>query len=828
MYIMSMRLKPHITAFVQYLHRDLFCSVNCAESTDEVWLLTDIANSTQLGTTGRVVAKEMKIQAANLHTKKEERKESDVQVEEDKTMSNEANSPDSVKKNDAGDKVESDAFIRGVQDAVLKDGKIKRKLAHSMFVGPTGSGKSSLMDRLLKRARRKLAFSTGICDRIVIVDIDVDNPSTFHSITVIDPNTWEEVEYDVSLVRQMNPASVTTSSPEIKQMLASPSDEIRSTPEDSEIPSSSANLMSTQSPSVVPSNEDISENTFGVKPTSADSKTNLSDSEIREVIFSAIAKCGGFEGFRAFLTKSASLYLRDTGGQVEFQEMISLLVFGPSIFLFVFRADLDFQSKFSIEYRASEGETTNSYTSSITTEEALVQCLASVYAMDTQSKAEVKTHKPLVFVIGTHKDQLGQLADEKIAKLNEHLDSVIVKTGFQDLVQYADADKGHVMFAVDNTSESDEDFQVIRSKIHSLISGRDEFTIEYPITYLLFCLELQNLKCSVLSLDECKVMAAKYGIVGDQVSHLLQFLHFRIGVIQYHDVDGLRHIIVKEPQVLFNKVTDLIIRTFSCKALLGKEQRDFQKGILTASVFKTVTGSDDQITCEQFLKLLVHLRIITPYPTPGDQEERYFIPCVLNHVQESSEEELHTDILPLSIQFQCSHCPKGLFGVLVTHLMTPESAGEPDDSHISFALNEEKIFKDQVSFNVRCYTDEDELCLKMLPCHLEVKFFPSQSDDRELSIGEMCSSIRQVIETSIHKSLEDLHYNKQNVKPMMCFRCELCSELHRVKTGKGHCKVFCKLTHRNTRIAEQGRFWYNEGEHAKIFFKSGIIMVPKF
>ena len=779
----------------------------CTESTDEVWILTDVANSTQLGTTERLLAKE---QAANIHTKKEERKESDVKVEEDKTTSNEANSPDSAKKNDAGDKVESDAFIRGVQDAVLKGGKIKRKLAHSMFVGPTGSGKSSLMYRLLKRARKKLSLSTGISDPIIIVDIDVDNPSTFHSITVINPNTWEEVEYDVSLVSQMNPVSVTTSSLKVKPKLASPSDEI---PEDSEMPSSST----PQSSSAVPSSEEISENAIKGKPTPADSTTNLSDSEVREVIFSAIAKCGGFEGFRAFLTKSASLYLRDTGGQVEFQEMISLLVFGPSIFLFVFRADLDFQSKFSIEYRASETETTNSYTSSITTEEALVQCLASVYAMDIQGKAKVKTHKPLVFIIGTHKDQLGQLADEKIARLNEHLDSVIVKTGFQNLVQYADADKGQVMFAVDNTSESDEDFQVIRSKIHSLISGRDEFTIEYPITYLLFCLELQNLKRSVLSLDECKVMAAKYGIVGDQVSHLLQFLHFRIGVIQYHDVDGLRHIVVKEPQVLFNKVTDLIIRTFSCKALLRNEQRDFQKGILTASVFKTVTGSDDQITCEQFLKLLVHLCIITPYPTPGDEEERYFIPCILNHVQESSEEELHTDILPLSIRFQCSHCPKGLFGVLVTHLMTPESDGEPDDSHISFALNQEKIFKDQVSFYVRCSADEDELCLKMLPSHLEVKFFPSQSDDRDLSIGEVCSSIRQTIETSIHKSLEDLHYNKQNVKPMMCIRCEHCSDLHLVKKGKGHHKVFCKATHRNTRIAKQGRFWYNEGEHAKIF-----------
>ncbi len=48
-------------------------------------------------------------------------------------------------------------------------------------------------------------------------------------------------------------------------------------------------------------------------------------------------------------------------------------------------------------------------------------------------------------------------------------------------VQYADRDKGQVMFAVDNTSESDEDFKTIRSKVHSLISSRKEFTIKYPL-----------------------------------------------------------------------------------------------------------------------------------------------------------------------------------------------------------------------------------------------------------------------------------------------------------------------------------------------------------
>ena len=311
-------------------------------------------------------------------------------------------------------------------------------------------------------------------------------------------------------------------------------------------------------------------------------------------------------------------------------------------------------------------------------------------------------------------------------------------------------------------------------------------------------------------------MAAKYGIVGEQVSHLLQFLHLRIGVIQYHDVDGLRHIVVKEPQVLFNKVTDLIIRTFSGRTLRTKEQRDFQKGILTASVLKSVIGEADSLTCQDFLKLLVHLHIITPYPStvPGDHEERYFIPCVLNHFQESQREELHTGILPLSVRFRCSHCPKGLFGVLVTHLMTPTS--EEPNSHISFSLNEDKIFKDQVSFKVRSYTDEDGLCLKMLPSYLEVKFSPSLCEGRDQSIGEVCSNVCHVIETSILRSLDDLHYNKDKVLPIMCFRCSRCSELHQVKEGKYQCKIYCEKFHTNSRLPNQARCWYNECEYTVI------------
>ena len=729
--------------------------------------MTDIADNTQLGTTERIERKERLVE---------------------------------------------EKFIQEIERTVAKNCKIDRKLANFMFVGPTGSGKSSLMARLLKRVAKEISLSTGVCDPVVIVDVN------FHSATAVE---WEEVEYDLSLLRQMNQEGVTSNQlhPILSEEMKQPPTELPSPPTTS---IASSIPESAQPPEHDPPHANQSR-LARASPTAA-SASPLFNTQVNDTILSAVKRHGGPKSFMTYLRKGVSLYLRDTGGQVAFQEIISLLTIGPSIFLFVFRTDRNFQDKFIVEYRTSKSESINRYTSSITTEEALLQCLSSVYAMGALDNTGVKTYKPLVLIIGTHKDNLdGPSAEVRIAELNKHLHSVITRNGFMDLVQYADSGKDEVMFTVDNTSKSDEDFKAIRSQVYSLISSREEFTIEYPITYLMFCLELQNLERSVLSFEECKDMAAKYGIVGDDVSHLLQFLHHRIGVIHYYDVDGLRHIVVKKPQVLFNKVTDLIIMTFSSKALTTKEQRDFQKGILTASAIKSVIGSKDQLTCQEFLKLLVHLRIIARYPSTvlGDKEERYFIPCVLNHVQESSEEELHTDILPLAFQFQCPHCPKGLFGVLVTHLMTPENEEEldDDDDRIFFILNEDRIFKNQVTFDICYYADEDELSLKVFPSHLEVKFFPSQGEGRDLSTGEVCNKVRQLIETSIYKSLEDLHYNKRQIKPMVCFRCEHCSELHQVKKGKDHCKIFCKIARKISRLPLQARYWYNEGENYVVSYR---------
>ena len=64
-------------------------------------------------------------------------------------------------------------LIADIAKATMNDDKISRKLAHGMLVGPTGSGKSSLMDRLLGRRKRRFSPSTGVAEPVVVVDVDL-------------------------------------------------------------------------------------------------------------------------------------------------------------------------------------------------------------------------------------------------------------------------------------------------------------------------------------------------------------------------------------------------------------------------------------------------------------------------------------------------------------------------------------------------------------------------------------------------------------------------------------------------------------------------------
>ena len=664
--------------------------------------------------------------------------------------------------------------------AVHQNEEIKRKMANIILKGLPEAGKSTLLNRLLNRSFQHSSSSTGLSDGIVVVDIKPTSTLT-SAATASDNSSWEVIDFDTAMYSQLE---------DLKQFLPRAKEE------------SDGNSTS-DSPSyqvvTISSAADISENVK--KVLSAHNIKSIEDLRLKN-----------------------SLYIRDTGGQVEFQESLTLLLHGPSIFIFVLRVDFAIHMKTIIRYRSLSGKIINRYESSISTVDALVQFLTSVSAIDTteegvfQQGGVYKSHEPVVFIVGTHTDRLKSRAGSVISEMNKNLDSIIHKYGFSSIVCYADADSSRVMYTVDNTSVKDDNFKILRSDINGYIRDRHEFMVLYPVSFLLFCLELQNIKDAVISIAKFRQLASKFSITSEQIHHLLHFLHFRIGIIQYYDIDNLSDIVIKEPQVLFNKVTDLLVKTFlSSKAMKKDQQRSFQqKGILDAAVLESILGEDKkQITAKQFLAFMVHLRLAVPF-TDKSGIKKYFFPCVLNHVQASEHEERKTDIAPLAIHFELGHCPQGLFGVLISHLVSPAKSHK-----FSFNLSEDKVYQDQVVVLVSSSEDRDEMSLMMHLSHIEVTMYISESIEceslclsRSATPTTVCTTVCSILQDCLQLSMTTLHYDGKKLQPKFCLSCPRsgCAAMHEVKCGaKQTYFMFCKTS--KYPISQSGLYWFNQGKN---------------
>ena len=475
----------------------------------------------------------------------------------------------------------------------------------------------------------------------------------------------------------------------------------------------------------------------------------------------------------------------------------------------------------TLEYRRGD-EVINEYKSCTTTRQALVQTLASIDA--TTKPTGITTHDPLVFIIGTHTDKLGselqekeerlKAKEEQLLAIDKELERIITTHGFQHLVEYKDRKAKRILFPVDNISAEDADFQVIRQTINSKIVESRRFQIKYPVSYLLFCLELRNENKDVLTREECAVIAAKFEIKGEEeVTKMLLFLHHRIGIIRYYDIEGLRHLVIKEPQVLFNKLTELIVKTFpSSPALLPN---DLDRGIVEAAVLDQILSENCQMTTQDFLCLLVHLRIITSFTDDGTL--KYFIPAVLNHLQDSVKVEKKSKISALAIGFKCHHCPKGLFGTIVCHFMSQEiSKNQGQD--VTFSLLKDSIFRDQVCWKVyKSREIQGTVSLKMSLSHIEVIFCPDENEDFK-SLAPVCNNLRLILREAIRRSLEHLRYNPDKVVPVESFRCN-CGKLHPVEIKKNKVTIKCE---ERIYMEECCNCWFNLGE---LFLVFGFFLV---
>ena len=695
--------------------------------------------------------------------------------------------------------------LAALELAIRQKGSLDKTIMQCVFVGVPRSGKSSLMRRMVGECPAHSSPSTGVVDKVVQVEIVrsstaaasvsgstwvklshddeavtvVMDTAQSHSGEVTDSETHSQASVAVAAVHQTEPNSTTSGGgvSEQPQPDGVPEDRRQHQPHQSPTPT----MASTQ-PHLPSQSSSGSSNTADLKPS-----VDLCKSALRknpQYTVKAVQK----------QEQGWMVYLTDTGGQIEFQELLPLLVSGPSVFFLVFRLDHDLNKRFTVEYVRPNGTTSEPYQSNFTVKEALLQTLASIASMGTyvymgRGKEQLPL-RPQVFFVGTHMDKVSRV---KIDRIDRSLRHMVKSTGLyrEGMIQFAS--ESRMLLAVNNLSDDDSAIQQVREAVERL-GSRGNFKVTAPPSWLIFSLTIRQHKDRVLSYEQCFKVARQCGITSrEELNEALWFLHTKVGLIRHFQGEGLedlQEIVIQDPQVLFDRITDLVVETFTFDKADPVVREDFKKkGIFPFSTFEKISASSDHLlTPSRLVKLLEHLHIIAPLEKEVEKEEeekgkeeegedeeemekRYFMPCILAHAQPAEvgswlewisrafsavfrrSAEQSPNNSSLLVGFRCGYCPKGLFAALVVYLL----ANARSHGH-KWTLQRDQIFKDQISFLVRPY---DTVSITVQPKFFEITCTPAlskSSRNRHFPLATTCGEVRRCIETGIHVVTSALHY----------------------------------------------------------------------
>ena len=517
----------------------------------------------------------------------------------------------------------------------------------------------------------------------------------------------------------------------------------------------------------------------------------LSPEQINEIekaieAFNKIIRRAGQEKLEDLLEdwidKTILMNMVDTGGQPAFLEMLPALTIGPALYLIFFRLD----QKLKRSYKLQLGRENRNFDLDdfYTNEQVIFQALSSIacFSCTTPAKAGMPNPSHAAALIGTYKDKLGSDPKAKISKKDKELKETLKEVLKLDLRSkecfLKPYSKDQLMFAVDNKHGGEEELAKVHERLEIIIKHMYEQKTtadmykhdnkwKIPASWLMFSIFIRKMNKRTLSLSQCCEIGRRLK-VGD-TNEALWFLHHYVGILMhFSDIPEIKDIVICDPQVVFDSVTDLIMDGFTFDKV-GMRAENFKTSgqFSYADIENIVVDPErDSLSPQQLVGLLEHLNIIAPIrfnlppsdmhqamklplnlgPSPQsgtNQEKVYFMPAVLRH---ATEEQLQKQspkdkIFPLMIHFKCGFIPVGVFCAIIANLValgwTPHQ--EPDQT----------LFKNKVTLLMEY---EYDVTLISRPKQIEVHITTSESGENT------CSRVRETICKALDQVISMMKY----------------------------------------------------------------------
>ena len=391
------------------------------------------------------------------------------------------------------------------------------------------------------------------------------------------------------------------------------------------------------------------------------------------------------------------IHFIDSGGQPQFHEVLPAFIRNTTATIFVMKLSERLDEHPTIEYYDRNGELCGkSFRHALSNHQMLQCCVRTILSRPSTGKG--KHSKTLI--VGTHRDRESSCSESRTKK-NRKLINMLVPSLQDQLVHYRLGTE--VIFPINARKPKERDHHVC-AEIRKQIEDKKNAPPPYKIPIGWFLLEQDIIKASkggVISKQQCAGIASILNIDVEALNAALKYFDDLNIFLYYPSV--LSEIVFADPQILLNKVTELVHFSYSLQTysppvglegkwlqfrdkgidslqtysppvgLEGKWLQFRDKGIVTLEIFQDERFSahyiPDLFTPADFIKLLEYLRIIAPLSST-----EYFMPSLLQTITPKEINHLlpppSTSAAPLLVHFPAGCAQNGVFCALVVYLVS--------------------------------------------------------------------------------------------------------------------------------------------------------------
>ena len=487
------------------------------------------------------------------------------------------------------------------------------------------------------------------------------------------------------------------------------------------------------------------------------------------------------------------IHFIDSGGQPQFHEVLPAFIRNTTATIFVMKLSERLDEHPMIEYYDINGQICGKpYRHALSNDQMLQCCIRTIHSQQSTKEGKHKT-----LVVGTHRD-LESLCSESQAEKNKKLVDILTPSLQDHLVFYHPFTD--VIFPINAKSPNKQDHQVCDTIRKQIENKKCAPPHKIPIGWFLLEQDIIELaKGGVISKKECLSIAALLNINAAALKAALEYFD-NLNIFLYYP-SVLSEVVFSNPQILLNKVTELVHFSYSLRsdsppiAVEGKWRQFSDKGIVKREMFQDDRFSahyiPDLFTPTDLIKLLQHLLIIAPLSST-----EYFMPSLLQMI---TPEEVNKQLPPLSsaaapllVHFPAGCAQNGVFCALIVYLISV--------SGWKFARGRTPYC---VSRNCICFQLPGKpACITLVD---SFAYFELHVKAPNTMYPELCPMIRVAIFSGLKAAAESLNYN--NSTPVPAFVCNCSSSPHAATFDDQGRYMICTTSTNYPPLTKQHTVW---------------------